>query len=115
MKPWKPPFITRSDAFLNPRPPIDSADEAKIETNTSKQAIANISTLRSFEAYTPAVDRPKDNIAKVKLFRHNQLVLDAAVDETFYQLMKRFGIREPRELRYGRGLKSTAWMCSDRR
>lgn len=77
----------------------------KIETNTSKQAIANISTLRSFEAYAPAVDRPKDNIAKVKLFRHNQLVLDAAVDETFYQLMKRFGIREPRELRYGRGLK----------
>ena len=77
----------------------------KIETNTTKQAVANLSTLQSFEAYTPTVDRPEDNIAKVKLFRHNQPFLDAAVDETFYQLMRRFGIKEPHELRYGRGLK----------
>jgi hypothetical protein len=45
MKPWKPPFITRSDDFLNPRPPIDSADEAKKETATGIEhfvsAVAN--------------------------------------------------------------------------
>jgi serine protease AprX len=61
--------------------------------------------LQSFEAYKPTVDPPKDNIAKVKLFRHNRPIFDVAVDETFYLLLKRFGIREPRELRYGRGLK----------
>lgn len=77
----------------------------KIESNHSKQAVANLSTLESLEAYTPIVDRPTDNVAKVKLFRHNQPMLDAAVDETFYSLLKRFGIREPHQLRYGRGLK----------
>jgi len=56
----------------------------KIENNNSKQAVANLSTLESLEAYTPMVDRPVDNVAKVKLFRHNQPILDAAVDETFY-------------------------------
>jgi serine protease AprX len=77
----------------------------RIEINTSKEATANLSTLESLEAYQPTVDRPTDNIAKVKLFRHNQAQIDAAVDETFYELVKRFGIREPHELRYGRGLK----------
>ncbi|MBS1867754.1 MAG: S8 family peptidase, partial [Acidobacteria bacterium] len=77
----------------------------KIEDNRAKETVANLSTLESLEAYMPRVDRPTDNIAKVKLFRHNQPVLDEAVDETFYQLVKRFGVREPRPLRYGRGLK----------
>lgn len=77
----------------------------RIEDNNAKETVANLSTLESLEAYTPSVDRPADNIAKVKLFRHNQPVLDEAVDETFYQLVKRFGVREPRPLRYGRGLK----------
>jgi hypothetical protein len=28
-KPWKSPCVTRQDDFPNPRPPTDSADEAK--------------------------------------------------------------------------------------
>jgi serine protease AprX len=77
----------------------------RIEVSTSKLAVANLSTLQSFEAYKPTVYRPEDNVAKVKLFRHNRPFFDAAVDESFYQLLRRFGIREPHELRYGRGLK----------
>jgi serine protease AprX len=77
----------------------------KIETNRTKQTVANLSTLESLEAYAPTVDRPKDNVAKVKLFRHNQQVLDAAIDETFYELLRTFGVREPHPLHYGRGLK----------
>jgi len=41
----------------------------------------------------------------VKLFRHNNANFDKAVDESFFHVLRRFGIREPRELRYGRGLK----------
>lgn len=77
----------------------------KIEVSTSKEGIANLSTLRSFEAYSANVERPANDIAKVKLFRHGEPVFNEAVDETFHQLVRRYGIREPRELRYGRGLK----------
>lgn len=77
----------------------------KIESDNSKEAIANLSTLRSFEAYVPNLETPKDQIAKVKLFRHNYLNVDAALDQHFYDVLRRFGIREPREVRYGRGLK----------
>lgn len=77
----------------------------RIERDHTKVGIANLSTLRSFEAYKPQVDVPKNTVAKVKLFRHNNPQHDAAVDESFYRVVRRFGIREPRELRYGRGLK----------
>jgi len=76
-----------------------------IETDKTQVGIANLSTLESFEAYQPSVEMPADRIAKVKLFRHNNPDFDAAVEESFYQMLRGFGIREPRELRYGRGLK----------
>lgn len=77
----------------------------RIETDRTKVGVANLSTLKSFEAYLPVVDVPKDAIAKVKLFRHNDPRYDAAVDKAFYTVVRKFGIREPHELRYGRGLK----------
>ena len=77
----------------------------RIETDRTKIGIANLSTLQSFEAYHPSVDLPKDDVAKVKLFRHNDAGYDAAVERSFLTVVRRFGIREPRELRYGRGLK----------
>jgi hypothetical protein len=77
----------------------------KIETNTAKSTVANLSTLRSLEAFMPVIERPEERFAKVKLFLHRDGQFDSAVDHTFMQLVKRFGIREPRELRYGRGLK----------
>lgn len=43
----------------------------RIETDNSQDAIANLSTLQSFEAYHPFIEQPKDSIAKVKLFRHH--------------------------------------------
>lgn len=76
-----------------------------IETDKTKVGIANLSTLRSFEAYLPLVEMPDDRVAKVKLFRHNNPAFDAAVEASFYSVLRRFGIREPREIRYGRGLK----------
>ena len=76
-----------------------------IETDRTHEGIANLSTLQSFEAYRPSVEMPNDQVAKVKLFRHNNPNFDSAVDESFYRVLRRFGIREPRELRYGRGLK----------
>jgi serine protease AprX len=76
-----------------------------IETDRTQVGIANLSTLESFEAYQPSVEMPDDRIAKVKLFRHNNPDYDAAVEASFYQVLRGFGIREPRELRYGRGLK----------
>lgn len=77
----------------------------RIETNTAKSTIANLSTLRSLEAFSPKIERPQEKFAKVKLFLHHAASYDLAVDQTFTQLVKRFGIREPREVRYGRGLK----------
>jgi len=77
----------------------------RIETDTSNLGIANLSTFQSFKAYNPPVEEPRDRIAKVKLFRHHHALYDAAVDENFHRVVRRFGIREPREVRYGRGLK----------
>ena len=77
----------------------------RIETDKTKEGIANLSTLRSFEPYKASIEVPEDDIVKVKLFRHNDHGYDAAVDERFYQVVRRYGIKEPRELRYGRGLK----------
>jgi serine protease AprX len=77
----------------------------RIERDRTKEVVANLSTLRSFEAYQPSVELPSDEIAKVKLFLHNNPGFDAAVDQSFYNVLRRFGIREPRQLRYGRGLK----------
>jgi serine protease AprX len=77
----------------------------RIESDSSTEGVANLSTFRSFEPYKPPVEKPKDNIAKVKLFRHNYALYNAAVDESFHRVVRRFGIREPREVRYGRGLK----------
>lgn len=76
-----------------------------IESDKTKVGIANLSTLQSFEAYLPSVEMPEDRVAKVKLFRHNNPSFDAAVEASFYNVLRRFGIREPREIRYGRGLK----------
>lgn len=77
----------------------------RIETDTSKEAIANLSTLESFEAFLPSIEVPTDDIAKVKLFRHKNVSYDAAVDDKFIRLVRKFGVREPHEIRYGRGLK----------
>ncbi len=75
----------------------------RIERDRTNEAVANLSTLRSFEAYRPSVELPGDEIAKVKLFLHNNPGFDAAVDQSFYKVLRRFGIREPRQLRYGSG------------
>jgi serine protease AprX len=77
----------------------------KIELNTSHQAVANISTLQFFEAYEPNIEPLHENVAKVKLFHHHEAVFDIAVDRAFHELVRRFGIKEPKQLRYGRGLK----------
>ena len=76
----------------------------KIERGKSKEEIANLSTLHSLDAYTPPFHALENDIAKVKLFRHNQQTVDSVVDETFYRLMRRLGVKT-RELIYGRGLK----------
>jgi serine protease AprX len=77
----------------------------RIETDRTKVGIANLSTLESFTAFKPIIEVPEDDIAKVKLFRHHDNRYDAKLDEIFRQVVRRFGIREPREVRYGRGLK----------
>jgi serine protease AprX len=77
----------------------------RVEKDETKAGIANLSTLESFEAYQPRIEIPADHIAKVKLFRHHDPTLDEAIERSFRQVVRRFGIREPRELRYGRGLK----------
>jgi serine protease AprX len=77
----------------------------RIETDRTKVGIANLSTLESFTAYKPVIDVPDSTIAKVKLFRHHDRRCDAELDEVFRQVVRRFGIREPHEVRYGRGLK----------
>lgn len=77
----------------------------RIETDKTKEGIANLSTLQAFEPYRPVIDVPKEAVAKVKLFRHKDEGRDAAVDATFYALVRRFGVREPHEIHYGRGLK----------
>ena len=67
--------------------------------------MANLSTLKSLETYKPNIERLHGKVAKVKLFTHHEAAFDVAVDRAFYELVRRFGIREPKELHYGRGLK----------
>src|SRR5215469_3171487 len=59
-----------------------------IERNTSKSAIANLSTLQSLEAFSPTIERSQEKFAKVKLFLHHSVFYDLAVDQTFTQLVK---------------------------
>jgi serine protease AprX len=77
----------------------------RIETDTTKLGIANLSTLQSFQLYEPEVESPIDGIAKVKLFRHNQQTFDNAIEETFLKVVGRFQGTHPEELKYGGGLK----------
>ena len=77
----------------------------RIEISTSHQAVANLSTLKSLEPYRPRIERLPGKVAKVKLFNHHEADYDVAVDRAFHTLVRKFGIREPKELRYGRGLK----------
>jgi hypothetical protein len=77
----------------------------RIESDNTKLGIANLSTLQAFQLYEPDVESPTDNIAKVKLFRHNQRVFDDAIEETFLKVVGRYKGTHPEELRYGGGLK----------
>lgn len=77
----------------------------RIETDNTKQGIANLSTLESFRLYEPEVEAPSGQIAKVKLFRHNQRAFDEAIEANFLKVVRRFKSTHPEELRYGGGLK----------
>lgn len=76
-----------------------------IENDITKEGIANISTFQSFEGYIPNIEIPENDIAKIKLFKHNFTQIDAEIEKTFYKVMGRFGIDQPEEIKYGRGLK----------
>lgn len=77
----------------------------RIETDRTQVGIANLSTLESFTAFRPLIEVPEDAIVKVKLFRHHDSSYDTELDKVFRQVVRHFGIRDPREIRYGRGLK----------
>lgn len=77
----------------------------RIERVRTKVGIANLSTLQSFTAFEPQVETLDGETAKVKLFRHQSSLLDSAVDDSFSRVVRRYGIREPHEVKYGRGLK----------
>lgn len=77
----------------------------RIERDETKTGLANISTLLEINPYPPSVEPVEDDIAKVKLFSHHDPGVDAAVDRTFRGILARFGLVNPIELRYGKGLK----------
>lgn len=77
----------------------------RIERDTTNIGLANLSTFESFSPYTVEHEPIEGDTAKVKLFRHHLTSYDTALDNRFYEVVRRFGIKEPHEVRYGRGLK----------
>lgn len=82
-----------------------------IERNTTKQGIANISTLESIERYTPSIDIPQvteegqDITAKVKLHQHRMLDADIALEYAFHELLRHGQNPSIEEIHYGPGLR----------
>ncbi len=77
----------------------------KIETATTKQIIASLSTVVSINAFVPLVEIDGVGTIKVKLFRHQDTKIDDEVDDAFRQILQELEIRESNEIHYGDGLK----------
>jgi serine protease AprX len=78
---------------------------SRIEKDKTKQGIANLSTLRAIEAFTPSVEAAAGEHVKVKLFRHHTKQFDSVIDETFKGVLKELKVRNAEAINYGGGLK----------
>lgn len=85
----------------------------RIETETTKGAIASISAIDRIEPYRvedvlstdlrnlmQSVEQD-DGALKLKLFRHHDSVTDDAVLRRFLEVLKRLNLREPKRINYG--------------
>ena len=84
----------------------------QVEQNATKQIIANLSTLSSFEAFVADDEYVREELpeellkpVKVKLFTHHLARWDEALLAAFRNLLREQGVRNVREVRYGPGLK----------
>ena len=88
---------------------LDSLAHA-VEHEQSQKAIANISTLESFNAYAPRIEIPQPALddcvlAKVNLFLHRIATGDVALERAFRQILTGSSVKDVKEIHYGPGLK----------